>query len=116
MEISVQSKAAHSVVYTFGEINAVTAPVLQKALDELVTDGCEAVILDMGGTPYISSAGLRVILSTAQRLHKRGKFAIASVNQNIEEILCMAGFGNIIDIFENSQAAGAALAKPDPRA
>ena len=72
---------------------------MQSELEELVTAVQPQVVLDFAKLEYISSAGLRVLLKTAKKLHGSGSFALCALNDNIEELIEMSGFSHFMDIF-----------------
>jgi anti-anti-sigma factor len=109
MGLSIDPHGALSTVYASGEIDAVTCGDLEDTLSRLMGGGETRIVLDLSATVYISSAGLRVILGAAERLHGVGKFVISAVNPDVREILEMAGFANIIDIYDSTEKAVAAV-------
>ena len=54
---------------------------------------------------YISSAGLRVLLATAKKLHGSGKFVLSRLRKEVREILEMTGFTNIMEIHDELESA-----------
>ena len=86
------------IVFVEGKVDTVTAPDLQKELDESL-DGVTALTLDISNLSYISSAGLRVLLAT----HKKmvgcgGNMKIKGANETVTEIFDMTGFSDILNI------------------
>ena len=80
-----------------GRLDTTTAPELEK---ELVTalEGVSELTLDFAGLDYISSAGLRVLLSTQKTMNKQGSMKIKNVNEIIMEIFEVTGFADILSI------------------
>ena len=78
-----------------GRLDTTTAPELEEELKNSI-DGVSALTLDLRGLEYISSAGLRVLLSA----HKRtaGKMKIRNVNETVAEIFDITGFSGILTI------------------
>jgi anti-anti-sigma factor len=101
-----------STVCASSEIDALTCGELEEALNRLMDSGKTRIVLDLSATVYISSAGLRVLLATAKRLHGAGRFAIAAANQDVRGILEMTGFTRIIDTYGTAEKAAAALSRP----
>ena len=60
--------------------------------------GVESLILDFAALEYLSSAGLRVLLSTQKVMNKQGKMVIKHVNETINEIFEVTGFIDILTI------------------
>ena len=80
-----------------GRLDTTTAPDLEKELKESL-GGASELVLDFAGLDYISSAGLRVLLSAQKIMNKRGSMKIANVNETIMEIFEVTGFSDILAI------------------
>ncbi len=80
-----------------GRLDTNTAPDLEKKLkDDL--EGLENLVLDFAGLEYISSAGLRVLLSAHKAMAKQGRMELTHVGETIMEILEVTGFTDILNI------------------
>lgn len=80
-----------------GRLDTVTAPELEKELKETL-DGVNELSLDFEKLEYISSAGLRVLLSAQRVMSKQGEMKLSHVNETIMEILEVTGFADILTI------------------
>ncbi|MBP0954377.1 MAG: STAS domain-containing protein [Oscillospiraceae bacterium] len=80
-----------------GRVDTTTAPELEKSLKEDM-DGCTELILDFKAVEYISSAGLRVLLSAQKIMSKQGEMTLINVNSDIMEIFEVTGFSDILTI------------------
>lgn len=80
-----------------GRLDTTTAPNLEKELKESL-DGVTALTIDMAALEYISSAGLRVLLSAQKIMNKQGEMKITHVNDTIMEIFEVTGFSDILTI------------------
>lgn len=80
-----------------GRLDTVTAPQLEGELRTAV-NGISELIFDIGGLDYISSAGLRVLLSAQKVMNKQGKMTIRNVKPEIIEIFEVTGFVDILNI------------------
>ena len=85
------------VVALKGRLDTTTAPELEKELKEAL-DGISALVIDMANLEYISSAGLRVLLSAQKTMNKKGTMKVAHVNNAIMEIFEVTGFSEILTI------------------
>ena len=85
-----------SVVLT-GRLDTTTAPelesVIKSSLDDVTT-----LNIDMEALEYISSAGLRVLLSAQKIMNKQGEMKVTHVNETIMEIFEVTGFSDILNI------------------
>jgi len=80
-----------------GRLDTQTAGELEKELKESL-DGISELTLDFEKLDYISSAGLRVLLSTQKTMNQQGKMTITRVNETIMEIFDVTGFSDILTI------------------
>jgi len=88
------------VISIEGRIDTNTAPQLDEAVNKLIGD-TKRVVLDFTGVEYISSAGLRVVLSLHKTMRANGgELVIAHAKDEVMEIFDMTGFSGFL-IFED---------------
>ncbi len=80
-----------------GRLDTTTAPDLEAELKSLL-DGIEELVLDFSDLEYISSAGLRVLLSSQKTMNSQGTMKVTGVNDVISEIFEVTGFCDILTI------------------
>ncbi len=80
-----------------GRLDTMTAPQLEAALQEALP-GVEELTFDFEKLEYISSAGLRVLLSAQKTMNKQGAMKVIHANEMIMEIFEVTGFADILDI------------------
>ena len=80
-----------------GRLDTVTAPDLENELKKSL-DGIEELRLDFSALEYISSAGLRVLLSAQKTMNRQGTMVITGVGDTIMEIFEVTGFSDILTI------------------
>jgi len=80
-----------------GRVDTTTAPALEQELKGSL-DGIKELILDFSQVEYISSAGLRVLLSTQKLMAKQGSMKLVRVSEDIMEIFEVTGFSDILTI------------------
>lgn len=85
------------VAFIEGEVNTSNAKELEKLLDENVSM-TDDFIMDFEKVPYISSAGLRILLKMQKELTKIGSFKLRNVNENVLEILKTVRLDKVISI------------------
>ena len=78
-----------------GRLDTTTAPELEKALN---LDGVNELTLDFSGLEYISSAGLRVLLSAHKIMSRKGGMKVTHVNEIVNEVFEVTGFSDILTI------------------
>ena len=82
-----------------GRLDTLTAPELEKELKRSIA-GVDELTFDIAGLRYISSAGLRVLLSAQKVMNRQGKMTIRNIGANIMEIFELTGFIDILNIEE----------------
>ena len=97
MKISKTQNGTELAVALEGRLDTVTAPELEKELKGSL-DGVSELTLDFAGLEYISSAGLRVLLSAQKIMSCKGGMKIKNVNETIMEIFEVTGFSDILNI------------------
>ena len=80
-----------------GRLDTVTAPQLESELRSSI-DGIEKLFLDFASLEYISSAGLRILLSTQKIMNKQGGMVIRNVNEDVMDIFEITGFVDILTV------------------
>ena len=80
-----------------GRLDTTTAPELDAEFKQSIA-GIEKLVLDFTALEYLSSAGLRVLLSTQKMMNKQGEMIIKNVNETIKEIFEVTGFIDILTI------------------
>ena len=97
MTIDIKKNAGEIAVEIVGRLDTITAPVLEKTINEIM-DSTQTLVLDFKGLEYISSAGLRVLLGAQKKIQKCGKMKLINVCEEVMEILEMTGFADILTI------------------
>ena len=97
MTIEIIKNAEETTLAVAGRLDTTTAPALDKTINEDIV-GTKALILDFGGLEYISSAGLRVLLSAQKKMQKIGSMKVKNVCEEIMEVFEMTGFADILSI------------------
>ena len=80
-----------------GRLDTMTAPELEKELNASL-DAAETLTLDFANLAYISSAGLRVLLSAHKVMSRKGGLKVTHVNEIVKEVFEVTGFADIISI------------------
>lgn len=80
-----------------GRLDGMTAPELENALKQII-DSVNEIIFDFTDLEYLSSAGLRVLLSTQKIMASKGSMVIKNVNEDIMEVFELTGFSDILTI------------------
>ncbi len=97
LNINILKDGGKAILALEGRLDTSTAPQLEEAINrdiEKITD----LSFDFAKLEYISSAGLRVLLSTQKVMNKQGKMIIKNVSEEVMEIFDVTGFSDILTI------------------
>ncbi len=110
MELSAKKDQGVVVMSVKGRMDAVTAPEFEKGFDPYISGGDRKFVADLAGLEYISSAGLRSILSTAKKIKAvNGQIVFASLSGMVKEVFDISGFGSMFEIYPTVNEAVAKL-------
>ena len=97
MTIDKQINGSELTLSLTGRLDTTTAPELEAVIKENI-GGFTNLVMDFAGLEYLSSAGLRVILSAQKTMNKQGEMVIRNVNETINEVFEITGFIDILTI------------------
>ena len=97
MTLNIDRNANTATIEIIGRLDTVTAPALDKMIAEEL-EGVTALTLDMNALEYISSAGLRVVLTAQKKMQKIGSMKLIGVSEAVMEVFEMTGFADILTI------------------
>ena len=97
MNISVEKDNGKSILKIEGRLDTTTAPELEKAINN-EGEELKNLVLDFEGVNYISSAGLRVLLTAQKKMNVQGSMELINVNEDVMDIFEMTGFADILKI------------------
>ncbi|MFO7320142.1 MAG: STAS domain-containing protein [Chloroflexota bacterium] len=108
LDINVSAREQVTLIEVRGRVDSANADQLGEALTREIESGHTQIVLDLAGVEYMSSAGLREIVSALKRA-KRGPEAgdvrIAQPSYRVREVLEMAGLDTVLQIFPTQMEA-----------
>lgn len=96
MKIDLKKDNNKLLIKVEGKIDTNTSPDLENKISEL--NDVEELVIDLEKVDYISSAGLRVLLSMQKIMNKQGNMLIKNVCENVMDIFEVTGFSDILNI------------------
>ena len=96
MTIEINKMDRETVIELSGRLDTTTAPFLDKTISEDISESIN-LTLDLKGLEYISSAGLRVLLSAQKRMNKCGSMKLRNVCEEVMDVFEMTGFADILE-------------------
>ena len=97
MTITKTQNGTNLVIALEGRLDTMTAPELEEELKNSL-EGADSLTLDFSKLEYISSAGLRVLLSAHKTMANKGGMKVTNVNEIVQEVFEVTGFADILTI------------------
>jgi len=117
IEIRQEQQGAVKILVLSGRLDTETSADLELAMQDLLAANEHHFIIDLGAISYVSSAGLRVLLSVAKQLDGgRGSLRLCGLNASVAQVFNVAGFSKLFAIFPDRASAltGHPQARTDP--
>jgi len=106
MKIKDKSVKDVTIVSIEGSIDALTAHDISTFMNDLIGKGRIKLVADFSGVDYTSSAGLRVLLAAVKETRsKGGDLYLTGIQPDVQKVLNLSGFSNILKIFDDSGQA-----------
>ena len=107
LKVTVEEKEGEAIVHLDGRLDAISTPTLDKKLMELIREKRKKkIMLDFSHVDYLSSAGMRLMLSITKQLkNQEGKLSSYALSEDVMEIIRMAGFESLLNIFSSQEEA-----------
>ena len=106
LAITVENMKRVDLITVNGRIDSNSAPQFDQALKDIMNAGRYNIVLDLSGVSYMSSAGLRGIVSALRECKKkRGDVRLAAPSERVSEVLSLAGLDPLFQLFDDSTTA-----------
>jgi anti-anti-sigma factor len=108
VEIKTEAMKRCEVVTVSGRIDSATAPELEKVLLGLIQSGQKNIVVNLSDTEFISSAGLKALLSALMKVRKSvpaGDVVIAEIPSQLKESFDLVGFDRLFKFHDNTLRA-----------
>jgi anti-sigma B factor antagonist len=106
MEVNTQNFKRVDLVTVSGRVDSSSAPELDQALKDLTGAGRSSLVLDLSQVDYMSSAGLRSLVSALRDCKKQGgDVRLATPSARVSDVLNLAGLDSIFQVYENTTEA-----------
>lgn len=108
MQINESRQDSAVIVAPVGRIDSTTSSALDAHLQDLARAGSHRIVIDFSGVDYISSAGLRVMLSLAKRTKEaKGRLAVTGLGDSVRQVFELAGFLPLFTVEATAASAAA---------
>ncbi len=104
LKINVREYKRVDLVEVAGRVDSSTAPQLEQALKKIIKDGRYRIVVDLTETEFMSSAGLRALLSALKEVRRfnRGDVRLSSMPDKIKKAFDLAGFLELFKVYDNA--------------
>lgn len=104
METLVEEKGEVVVVRLKGRLDAASSPQVEKKINAIIESGHFKLLLNLAGVDYLSSAGMRLMLSVSKKLkHLEGKVVACNLSDEVLEVIKMAGFNQVLELYPSEE-------------
>jgi anti-sigma B factor antagonist len=110
VKITEKNNGKVRVVSLIGKIDTSASSEVEKSINDLIDQGNKYLVMDFSDTEYISSSGLRVMLSSLKRLRKiQGDMKLACAKPMVKHVFELAGFTQIFEFYDSQDVAASNL-------
>ena len=89
-----------------GRLDAISSPQTERKVFEYINNGQNKLVLNFDGVDYLSSAGMRMLLSTSKKIKTlEGRLVVCQVTPNVMDVLKMSGFDHVLDLSLSEEEA-----------
>ena|ERR1700722_5058911 len=104
MEAQIEEKGGVIVVRVLGRLDAASSPQLEKKINSIIESGHFKLIMNLAGVDYLSSAGMRLMLSISKKLKNlEGKVVACSLSEDVMDVIKMAGFHQVLELYSTEE-------------
>jgi anti-sigma B factor antagonist len=106
MKIETEDRDGIQVVRLEGRIDANTTTKVEEKMFAMVDEGVTRLVINFEKLDFISSAGLRTLLSTAKRVREaKGDLKVCNLNSNVQEVFDITGFSTLFSVSQSEDEA-----------
>lgn len=105
MEISATEHKRVTVVEVSGRIDSSTASEFDNAIKDMIDSGNKNLVLDLSAVDFLSSAGLRTLVSARKSVQGSGEITLANPSQRVIDTLDIAGLDVLFKTFPDRESA-----------
>ena len=106
MEIVTRKPGGVTVVEIIGRVDRNTSSDAQAAINGLLAQGTQKLLIELAKLDYLNSVGLRLLLATATRMSgSGGELRFCSLNETVQEVFDISGVSDLVNVFKSSDEA-----------
>lgn len=106
IDIQTEKRGDLSILHFKGKLDALSSPSAESKILDCINTGNKFLLFDFAGVDYLSSAGLRVLLSAAKKIkNHQGALVVTNVQECVMGVLKITGFDHLLDLADSQEAA-----------
>ncbi len=106
MKVEITNISEVSILSPQGELDLSNSKTLEKVIGKQIEKGCNEIIIDFGGVPFVDTAGIGALITSLICLRdKKGNLKLSSLEPQVKKTLQMAGLTKIFKIYKNREEA-----------
>ncbi len=106
LKISLEEIEGRLILRIDGRLDVTSSPILERKLNSLIEEKYRHLLLDFTQVEYLSSAGMRILLSASKKLkEKKGLLVVFSAPEDVAEIIRVAGFEKVLHLCSTEKEA-----------
>lgn len=106
VDVSEEIKRDVLILKLHGRLDAITSPAVERKVFDYINNGKHKLLLEFSGVEYLSSAGMRMLLSTAKKLKSlNGRLIVCCIVPNVMDVLRMSGFDHVLELSKSEEEA-----------
>ena len=110
MNTIINNEGDISIISLTGSLDTNTSKEAEDQINKLIEEGSIKLLIDLTDLDYISSSGLRILLSTSKKLKSlRGEMRICGLNETVNEVFEISGFTMIFNVLKTLEEAKASF-------
>lgn len=110
MNTTIKNEGDISIISLTGSLDTNTSKEAEDQINKLIEEGSIKLLIDLTDLDYISSSGLRILLSTSKKLKSlRGEMRICGLNETVNEVFEISGFTMIFNVLKTLEEAKASF-------
>lgn len=89
-----------------GRLDTISSAMIEKRIFDSINEGNEKILIDLADVIYLSSAGMRMFLSTTKKLRSiSGRLLVCSTTPSVLDLFKMSGFDHVLELFATEEEA-----------
>ena len=106
MSLNIEDKGNVKIVKLSGKLDVNLSMSIESELEQLVDSGSNNIILELSGVEYLSSSGIRVLISIMRKIKdNNGRLVLSSITDLIKKILKTVELEDLFEVYENVDEA-----------